>query len=339
MKRRIGTAVLAALGMLILILDAKSALSGAAEGITLCIQVVIPSLLPFFVLSMLLTSSLSGTSLSLLRPIGRLCGIPKGSESLLLTGFLGGYPVGAQNTAQSYRDGQLSRSSAERMLGFCNNAGPAFLFGIVAQKFSQWWIPWLLWGIHILSALIAALLLPGRDHSAVLIKKTQPLSAQSALKRSLRVMAEVCGWIILMRVVIAFIDRWFLWLLSAQWQVVIMGLLELSNGCCELELIECTGLRFIAAAGMISLGGLCVAMQTASAAAPLKLRSYFSGKMIQTVCSICLAFIAQKMLLPLEEQLTIPSVFAAVAPVVLAFFAVICRESEKNSSIPQMIGV
>ena len=38
----------AALGMLVLILDSKTALAGAREGIDLCIRTVIPSLFPFF---------------------------------------------------------------------------------------------------------------------------------------------------------------------------------------------------------------------------------------------------------------------------------------------------
>ena len=36
-----------ALGMIVLILDSKTALSGCREGVTLCLNVVIPSLFPF----------------------------------------------------------------------------------------------------------------------------------------------------------------------------------------------------------------------------------------------------------------------------------------------------
>ena len=73
----------AGIGMLILILDSKTALEGARAGLDLCIRTVIPSLFPFFVLSMVFTGALMGTSLRWLRPVGALCGMPGGAEPLL----------------------------------------------------------------------------------------------------------------------------------------------------------------------------------------------------------------------------------------------------------------
>ena len=48
--------ILPACGMMMLILDSQTAMHGAAEGIVLCINSVVPSLFPFFVLSILLTN-------------------------------------------------------------------------------------------------------------------------------------------------------------------------------------------------------------------------------------------------------------------------------------------
>ena len=76
-------------GMLALILDGQTALLGAAEGLELCIRVVIPSLFPFLFLSTLLTGALWGNGSKFLVPAGRLMGIPAGAESLLIAGFLG----------------------------------------------------------------------------------------------------------------------------------------------------------------------------------------------------------------------------------------------------------
>ena len=115
-KRRILPGVVAALGMLILILDTKTALWGATQGIDLCIRSVIPSLFPFFLLSGILVKSLMGAKLPLLRPVGRLLGIPKGAEALLISGFLGGYPVGAKCIRDAWNRGGISKQDAERML-------------------------------------------------------------------------------------------------------------------------------------------------------------------------------------------------------------------------------
>ena len=76
--------------MLILVLDSKTALLGAQKGIELCIYTVIPSLFPFFVISILLTGALSGSSLAMLRPILRFCKMPEGSGNLLTVGPGGG---------------------------------------------------------------------------------------------------------------------------------------------------------------------------------------------------------------------------------------------------------
>ena len=103
------------------------------EGLTLCYQTVIPSLFPFFAAVGLLTRLglarwLQGLCRPFMGPMFRLrgaCAMP------LLAGLLGGYPSGAQTTAELWRQGQLSRREAELLLGFANNCGPAFLLGFI----------------------------------------------------------------------------------------------------------------------------------------------------------------------------------------------------------------
>ena len=287
-KQRLWTGVGASLGMLVLILDGKTALEGARQGINLCLRTVVPSLFPFFLLSILLTGAFLGSNLPVLRPLGRLFGIPGGAESILISAFLGGYPVGAQSVAAAYRAGQLDKSEAERMLAFCSNAGPAFLFGMAASLFPRKWMAWALWGIHILSAFLVSRLFPG-PKTAVRLESGKPVSLPAAMTASLRIMAAVCGWVILFRVLIAFLSRWILWLLPTAVQVAIMGMLELSNGCCALGVVPDISLRFVICSGILAFGGLCVSMQTMSVTKGLSLSRYFAGKLLQTVFSLILA--------------------------------------------------
>lgn len=282
MKQKIWTISFAAAGGLILILDSKTALYGASEGIELCIRTVIPTMLPFFVLSLLLTGSLSGSNIPLLRPIGRLCAIPKGAEVLFLVGILGGYPTGAQAVAHAYETGQLERSTARRLLGFCSNAGPAFLFGIVANRFCRMRYAWILWAIHIAGAIVAGAVLPGRQADRAEIRTAKSLTLQQALRKSVNILAEVCGWIVLCRVIIAFCQRWFLWLFPQWAQLLFAGMIELANGCWALGTIPNEGVRFVMASVLLSMGGLCVLLQTKSVVKSLGLGMYFPGKLIQT---------------------------------------------------------
>ena len=279
----------ATIGILILILDSEMALNGASDGIELCIKTVIPSLFPFFVLSSLLTSSLIGTSIALLRPLFRCLGVPSGAESLVLTGFIGGYPVGAQTVAGAYREGCLPKDTAQRMLAFCNNAGPSFLFGMIGTQFPNRWMVWVLWGIHLLGAIFAAVIIPCKDESSVKPMKGQVKRVSDAVISSIQVMGTVCAWIVLFRIVIAFLNRWFFWLLPQTVQICLMGILELANGCCALAQITDVNLRFVICSGMLAFGGICVTMQTVSVAENLSLKQYFLGKLLQTLFSLLTA--------------------------------------------------
>ena len=283
--RQLWSGILAGIGMLVLILDGKLALEGARTGIDLCMKAVIPSLFPFFVLSILLTGSLSGQSFRILRPVRTFCGLPEGSDSILISGFLGGYPIGAQCIGQYYRSGALSQRDAQRMLGFCSNAGPAFLFGLIGPMFTEGWIPWALWGIHMGSALLCGRLMKGGSDTAIAVQAA-PVSITQAVQRSVCAMAQVCGWIILFRVLLSFLQQWLFWCLPVPVQVALFGFLELSNGCSVLGYISSESLRFLFASGMLAFGGLCVTMQTASVTSGLSLRYYLLGKLYQTLISL-----------------------------------------------------
>lgn len=339
MAKRLRMGIFAAIGMFILILDSKTALSGGLAGLQICLTQVIPALLPFFVLSIMIGSAFTGADIPLLHPLGRLCRMPKGSESLLILGLLGGYPTGAQGVCQAYRQGQLSKEDTHRLMGFCSNAGPSFLFGIAAVVFPYAWLPWALWAIHILSSLLTGILLPGGSQNTVRLPGKKMLGITEALEQALRIMAKVCGWIILFRVVQEFLDRWVLWLLPVTSRVGVVGMLELANGCLELTNVGDLGLRALLCSVFLSLGGLCVTMQTVSVTAPVGLGMYIPGKILQCILSILLTLLMQILFLP-ESQLTAYSPFLiGIFGAFLLVFLLVLRKYEKNSSIPALVGV
>lgn len=271
----------------ILILDSKTALSGAQEGIRLCLQTVIPSLFPFFVLSGIITNAFFGYPGAAFSPLGKLFLLPEGAESILIPAFLGGYPVGARSVAEAYRHGQLDPEEAQRMLAFCNNPGPAFLFGMGGVLFTDKRLPWVLWSIIIISSLAVARIFPVTQKRSVQLM-SKP-SQESIIHISLKAMSAVCGWVVLFRVVIAFCNRWFLWLLPEWARVMVIGILEISNGCAALSGIAQESLRFLLAVCLFSFGGLCVTMQTVSVTQGLSKRYYLLGKSLQTLFSLVLS--------------------------------------------------
>lgn len=308
--------------MLVLILDGRTALLGAQQGVQLCLMTVVPSLFPFFFLSNLLTSTLSGVPSRTLRPLGRLFGVPAGTEPFVLAGLLGGYPAGAQGIARSYSAGHIPLKTACRLLAFCNQPGPAFLFGMVAFLFPRRWMVWLLWGILLLSALLTARFLPGTEESIAAPAEEAPRQA-SPLSGALAATGTVCGWVVLFRVMLAFLSRWFLWMVPPLAQVSITGLLELTNGCLLLESLSDVRLRFVLAAGLLTLGGLCVTMQTVSLLRGLPVRQYLLGKLLQTVIALSLA---------------VAAAWGIWLPMVLVFL-IFALVRQKRGSFPKAVGV
>ena len=132
-------------------------------------------------------------------------------------------------------------------------------------------------------------MIPKKSTAPVRLTKTSPHSPSSALSTAIQVMATVCGWMVLFRVLLAFLKRWIFWILPTAVQVAITGILELSNGCCELLAVPDVSARFCICSGLLAFGGLCVTMQTVSVTAGLSMKPYFLGKLLQTLFSLALA--------------------------------------------------
>lgn len=333
-KNQLWTGIIAAIGFFVLLIDTKTALRSAQEGISLCISTVIPSLFPFFLLSSFINTSLLGKKIRILQPICKICDIPLGAESLLALGFLGGYPIGAQCISDAYEKGALKKADAQRMLGFCNNSGPAFIFGMIGSLFSHPLLPWILWFLHILSALLVGCILPRNVSQPCTISERKPLTISKVLKNCLSVMASVCGWVVLFRIAIGFCQHWFLWFLPESTQAFFSGILELSNGCFALQNVTSDGVRFILCAGMLGFGGICVGMQTVSVANELSTGMYFPGKMLHSLFSIFAAVILHPFLFPCENRLNLHPILLLLCLLITAGTIFMLYRKKKVVAIP-----
>lgn len=259
MKRKFPAAVLilCSMGMVCLILDSQCATESVKEAIRLCQETVVPSLFPLFVLSGVMVSILRGVRMSWLRKFIKL---PEGCEGIFLLGLVGGYPLGAQCIVQAAQQRALSKTDAQRMLGFCNNCGPAFIFGILGGVLSGIIPALAVFLIQMESAIVIGMLWPGEASSAQGLSEDK-ISLPKAVAQAVRSMVSICAWVILARILLGFLRRWLFPFLPPWLCTVVAGLLEVTSGCLSLNSLSNDALTFILACGFVCFGGVSVMLQ------------------------------------------------------------------------------
>lgn len=116
-----------------MIINPSATVSAASGGFKIWYTVVVPALLPFFIVAELLVSlgfvSFLGVLLEpVMRPLFKL----PGCSALVITmGFTSGFPMGAVLTKRLYDEKLLTGEEAERLVSFTNNSSPLFIIGAV----------------------------------------------------------------------------------------------------------------------------------------------------------------------------------------------------------------
>lgn len=329
MKRRL-ILLLALIALLILILDPTTAQQGAVEGITLCIQAVIPSLFPFLVLSVILIDTLQCCNYGFINCIGNILRFQGGEALYWLIGLLGGYPIGARSIADGVKESGLTIDGAERLLCFCCNAGPAFIFGLGIHLFGDLRYALLVWGIHILSSIIMSILAPGKSHFLMTNRVQIRTDLSLAVKYAVQSMGMICGWVVMFRIMIAILSRRIFHYVPDDIAVIISGVLELTNGCMMLQSCSSFTLRLVLLSAFLGFGGLCVTMQTHTVLSGTGLRFsiYLPAKITQAAISVILASITSMVCFPEEKTVHLSWIFVS-ALVVIAYILVYHKKTEE----------
>ena len=106
-------------------------LSGAKQGISLWIESVVPSLLPYMILSnFLIYAGISADTAIIMKPAARLLKLPDDAAYCILAGLLFGYPACAVSAVSLYREGRIDKNAAA-FLSCSYNISPAFIAGFV----------------------------------------------------------------------------------------------------------------------------------------------------------------------------------------------------------------
>jgi sporulation integral membrane protein YlbJ len=130
-------ALLASILALSLIAFPQESVSASIRGLDMWLEIVFPSLLPFFIVSEMLIGfgvvKFIGILLEpLMRPLFRVPGVGGFAWAM---GMASGYPAGAKITARLRQEDQLTKIEAERLVSFTNSSNPLFIFGAVSVGF------------------------------------------------------------------------------------------------------------------------------------------------------------------------------------------------------------
>ena len=274
----------------------------ARQGLRLCLETVLPSLFPFFVLSTLAVETGAAEGLGrllepLMRPLFHMSGA--GAAALAL-GLVGGYPVGARTAAELYRTGSVSGEEAEGLLAFCNNAGPGFLLGVCGSGvFGSARAGVYLYLVHVAAAVLTGVTLrcaaaPEREPETRLRRrgtgrKGLVSAFPGAVRDSFAAVWSVCGYVVLFAVLLRLLT------LVLPPHPLLLGFVELTNGVLSLS-PDREG--FVLCAALLGWGGLSVHAQTLSVleGSGLSARKFFLGKLVQAAWSLPLALLAAQRL-------------------------------------------
>lgn len=263
-----------------LLFHPKEALTGVKNGLGLWLNIMIPTLLPFLILTGALLKT--GNIRKLLKPSAffwkTFFGLSPAGAYVLILGLLCGYPMGAKLAHDLYIDQQISRREGEYLLTFSCNASPAFIISYLSGILLKNKISAVQMILTFLAADLFCMLFfrfvvyRGHTVDSVCVNKIKKETYQQdsigvildvSIMDGFENITRLGGYILLFSLILASIS--FYWPFHAQSCMLFTAPLELTTG---LKQIAGAPLpwksRYLASMLLTSFGGFCVMAQTKS---------------------------------------------------------------------------
>lgn len=266
MKKKIKDSILCLFVLLLgmLLLSERTAVTQSiSSALSMCSEILIPSLFPFMVLSSLAVKTGAFLRLGkifspLMKKIFALSGE---CFSCLFFGFTGGYPVGLNIISSLYEKGRISRNDVKHMAAFCVNAGPAFAVTAAGEMMLSSKKA----GFVILASVCIASLITGivyglfkkKNEYGVYEKKREIQFSQAlteAVNSSSGGMLSICVWVIVFSAFSALVS---LFVKNETLRLVYLAFSEVTSGI--VAAAKLGGIELVSAS--IAFGGFCVMLQ------------------------------------------------------------------------------
>lgn len=131
--KRLFLTIICGIAIFIILVSPELITDGVRQGIELSLYSVIPSLLPFMVLTnIMLKYNLCEYISYLFNPLlSKIFRISSNGCFAIIIGFTCGYPMGAKIVGDLYNNNLISKSEAGYLITFCNNCSITFLLNYV----------------------------------------------------------------------------------------------------------------------------------------------------------------------------------------------------------------
>lgn len=272
---------------------------GAASGLLLWFNIVLPTLSPFIICTQMVVA-LGGVEL-LTQPfypaVHTLFGLSRPGTYVLLCGLLCGYPLGAKLCGEFLIRGEITHAEAQYLLSICNHPSPMFLLGFVGASLQHAVSPAFLLACLYLPVIPVSILsrrfydLNGQTHDQALTAchLLKPPTLEDVLLSTAETMVIIGGYIMLFSILAVWIRQ--IPFLPPVFTACLTGIAEITTGVDQICATMPPAAAALPVIATVAFGGCSGIFQTRSVIknAGLSIRHYLLWKIIHTVCT-CLVF-------------------------------------------------
>lgn len=288
------------------------ALKAAREGLNLWLNVMIPTLLPFLILTGILvqTDQIS----RLLAPLKKLwkivLGISPAGAYAVLVGMLCGYPMGAKTTSDLYENGEITKNEAEYLLTFVNQPSPVFVRTYLCQICLNGSVPF----CRMLLILLVSEWMTAQFFRFIVFRKKNYFREETFTKKETPVISSpgafldvsimngfetvtrLGGYILMFSILSACISHF--WNMKNLIGYTLSGILELTTGLCRLQNANIhMQWKYLLTLFLTAFGGICITFQTRSLVTrKLSMLPYITAKLLNGITTVLFALFFSKII-------------------------------------------
>ncbi len=264
------------------------------SGLSLCFSVVIGSVFPFMILTDLIASKSVFESISPLKLVfERLFRINGSAISAFACGALCGFPLGVKVAADLYKRGIITKDECERLIGFSNNTGPAFVIsGIGVALLNSFKYGILIYASMLLSAIAVGFIF-GFGHKASrgnLLEIKSDFVFVDSLKSGALNTLSICGFVVIFSVIFGLIALFIKHVLALTF---ISSFIEVSNAAKTISgaAFLSSDMKLALISFAVSFSGISVHMQAKSflAETDVSMKRYYIMKLLQGAIALVIA--------------------------------------------------